>query len=460
MNRSESRISVAIACGGTGGHLFPGLAVAEALRARDCNVTLLISPKEVDQKAIRNVSGLNIVTLPAVGLQSGNRLAFFRGFLRSLQMSRKLFRSGPPQAALAMGGFTSAPPILAAKWAGARTFLHESNTIAGRANRLLTRFVDEAFTGFEPKLSGLKTRHVSRTGTPVRSEFLQRDPATCRRALGLDPSRPVMLVMGGSQGASGINDLVISSLPLVAQAAPELQWFHLTGPNDLEKVRQAYASAKVPARIESFWQEMHVVLGAATVAISRAGASSLAELAATQVPSILIPYPAAADNHQFFNAKSFANSGAANLLEEKTATPEKLFELVRPLLENAPPRRKMQESLRGWHMPSAADQIADSMLRAVEVARALPHQTCDCSSSLDKPSDHDVAQVSKPAVSPTSKSAVRGDFLRTQTIDSSWETRDTAGLSRPSGCATPVGAASLIEPSRAISSPQLTQPQA
>src|SRR5258705_5837092 len=181
MNQSESRISVAIACGGTGGHLFPGLAVAEALRARDCNVTLLISPKEVDQKAIRNVSGLNVVTLPAVGLQSGSRIAFFRGFLRSLQMSRKLFRSTPPQAALAMGGFTSAPPILAAKQAGARTFLHESNIIAGRANRLLARFVDEAFTGFEQTLSSLKARRGRRAGTAGPPGIPEREARTSGR---------------------------------------------------------------------------------------------------------------------------------------------------------------------------------------------------------------------------------------------------------------------------------------
>jgi UDP-N-acetylglucosamine--N-acetylmuramyl-(pentapeptide) pyrophosphoryl-undecaprenol N-acetylglucosamine transferase len=371
MNRSKSRTSVAIACGGTGGHLFPGLAVAQALSARDCAVTLLISPKEIDQKAIQNVSGLNIVTLPAVGLQAGNRLAFFRGFIQSLRVSRRLFRSTPPQAALAMGGFTSAPPILAAKWAGARTFLHESNTIAGRANRLLARFVNEAFTGFEQTVSGLKAPRVTRTGTPVRPEFQPRDPAACRRALGFDPAKPVMLVMGGSQGASGINELVISSLPLFAQAAPGLQWFHLTGPNDLEKVKQAYASAKLPARVETFWEEMHLALGAATLAVSRAGASSLAELAATLVPSILIPYPAAADNHQFFNAKAFADSGAACLLEQKTATPEELFRLTRPLLENTATRAKAQESLRAWHIPDAGDQIAGSMLRTVEVARSF-----------------------------------------------------------------------------------------
>ncbi|MSU58079.1 MAG: UDP-N-acetylglucosamine--N-acetylmuramyl-(pentapeptide) pyrophosphoryl-undecaprenol N-acetylglucosamine transferase, partial [Pedosphaera sp.] len=119
---------VAIACGGTGGHLFPGVAVAEELVQRGCKVTLLISPKEVDQQAVKSARGVAVATLPAVALQSGSRLAFALGFWRSWRAARKLFRASPPDAALAMGGFTSAPPVLAARRADAKTFLHESNT--------------------------------------------------------------------------------------------------------------------------------------------------------------------------------------------------------------------------------------------------------------------------------------------------------------------------------------------
>src|SRR5205823_11438781 len=120
--------SVAIACGGTGGHLFPGLAVADQLMKNGCRVTLLISPKEVDQQAVESASGMEIVTLPAVGLKRGGRIAFARGFAQSYRAARKCFQSSVPDAALAMGGFTSAAPILAARFLGAQTFLHESNT--------------------------------------------------------------------------------------------------------------------------------------------------------------------------------------------------------------------------------------------------------------------------------------------------------------------------------------------
>jgi len=128
---------VAIACGGTGGHLFPGLAVAEELKKRGCTVALLISPKDVDQQAVKSARGFEIFTLPAVGLQNKNYFSFAKSFWNSFRASRKSFKQRPPDAVLAMGGFTSAPPILAARKFRAKTFLHESNTIPGRANRFL-----------------------------------------------------------------------------------------------------------------------------------------------------------------------------------------------------------------------------------------------------------------------------------------------------------------------------------
>ena len=355
-------LRVAIACGGTGGHLFPGLAVADQLLRRGCATTLLISPKEVDQEAVRGVSGMEIVTLPAVGLKRGGEIAFVRRFICSYRAAAKLFKSRPPHAALAMGGFTSAPPILAAKRAGARTFLHESNTVPGRANRWLSRVVDCAFVGFPTAAGRLHNRNVTVTGTPVRPRFQARAAAECRAKTGFDPARPVLLVMGGSQGASGINELVLQSLPLLASRAPEWQWFHLTGPGDAEKVSQAYAALKLKAVVHPFFADMELALGAATVAVSRAGASSLAELAAMRVPAVLVPYPAATDNHQFHNARAFEASGAARLLEQQSATPETLVQLLLDMVEKPAVHEKMQTALAQWHAPHAAEQIAEAML--------------------------------------------------------------------------------------------------
>jgi len=364
---------VAIACGGTGGHLFPGLAVAEQLQKRGCAVALLVSPKDVDQEAAKTARGMEIFTLPAVGLQNRNYFSFAGSFVKSLFATRKIFRTRPPRAVLAMGGFTSAPPIWVGKEFGAKTFLHESNTIPGRANRFLARFVDGAFVGFPSAAARLRARKVTTTGTPVRPQFQLRDPADCRIALGLDPHRPTLLVMGGSQGASGINELVVKLLPLLAERVPQLQLLHLAGPNDADKIRQAAAAHNVRAVVHSFFIGMELALGAATVAVSRAGASSLAEIAAMRVPSVLIPFPAAADNHQFFNARAFEETGAAHSYGQKRVPLEKneglilkmLAGLILELIENGAAREKMQAALAQWHAPKAAEQIADIMLEAV-----------------------------------------------------------------------------------------------
>jgi UDP-N-acetylglucosamine--N-acetylmuramyl-(pentapeptide) pyrophosphoryl-undecaprenol N-acetylglucosamine transferase len=365
MQGSNTNARIAIACGGTGGHLFPGLAVAEQLRKRGCAVTLLISPKDVDQEAVRSAVGMQVVTLPAVGLGSRGAFAFARGFAQSLLKARRLFSADPPDAVLAMGGFTSAPPVLAGRLFRAPAFLHESNTIPGRANRWLSWVVSQAFVGFAQAADRLRTKNVKTTGTPVRLQFQPGNAANHRAALGLDPRRPVLLVTGGSQGASGLNDLVVQTLPLLAKAAPELQLFHLTGPNDVQKVEAACAEHRFKAVVRPFFADMHVALGAASAVISRAGASSLAELAAMQLPSILVPYPAATDNHQYCNAIAFEKSGAARLLEQRNAKPELLAPAIVELVEDAATRRQMQESLAQWHAPNAASQIADDIMHAV-----------------------------------------------------------------------------------------------
>jgi len=377
---------VAIACGGTGGHLFPGIAVAEELKKRGCKIALLISPKEIDQQAVKSAKDFEIFTLPAVGLQNRNYFSFVLSFWKSFRAARNIFKKQKPDAVLAMGGFTSAPPILAARKFCAKTFLHESNTIPGRANRFLARFVDEAFIGFPETESRLRAKKVSVTGTPVRPQFsVGRDSVEpksmhCRAALGLDPNLPTILVVGGSQGASGLNEMILSVLPLLA--GKNWQWLHLTGANDFEKVKAAYATKNLRAIVKPFLAEMDLALGAATACVSRSGASSLAEIAAIRLPSLLVPYPTAADNHQFVNARAFEKTGAAKLLEQKNSAPEKVAAILSELVENETTRAKIQTALAQWHAPKAADQIAENILSAIAQQQEKAAQTkvkkCGC----------------------------------------------------------------------------------
>lgn len=358
----QSKPLVAIACGGTGGHLFPGLAVGEELLNLGCRVQLLISPKEVDQQAVKYALGMETVVLPAVGLTRGNVLRFAKGFWSSYGAAKAAFRKEPPKAVLAMGGFTSAPPVLAGKKFGAVTFLHESNTIPGKANRWLAHFVNQAFVGFPMAANRLFLQNIVTTGTPVRPQFQPVDAGAGRMSLGLKVDQPVLLVMGGSQGASGINQLVLQAVPSLLKAQHGLQFLHLTGPADCERVKEGYAALNVKAMVLPFLSEMELALGAATLAISRAGASSLAEMAAMRLPAILLPYPAAADNHQFFNARAFADSGAALLVEQKATTGEALAQLVLSVLTEPSKLNAMRQSLERWHAPDAAEVIAEKIL--------------------------------------------------------------------------------------------------
>jgi len=373
MHPAPPKPLVAIACGGTGGHLFPGLAIAGELQRRDCDVLLLVSPKEVDQQAVRATRDLQVATLPAVALQ-GNHVSFARASFASYQTAKNLFAPRPPRAVLAMGGFTSAPPVLAGRKLGAKTFLHESNSLPGRANRWLAHFVDEAFIGFPQAASRLWIQRHAITGTPVREEFAPADAASCRLALGLDPHRPTLVLTGGSQGASGLNDLVLAALPELSTRQPKLQFILLTGPNDVDKARAACPPG-LRALVLPFLTEMELALGAATLVVSRAGASSLAEIAALRVPAIVVPLPTSADDHQRLNAQAFAETGAACFLDQRKTSPAQLAALASDLIGDAAKRAQMQTALARWHQPDAAADIAERILRAVGLPAAVQSET-------------------------------------------------------------------------------------
>lgn len=365
-------VAVAIACGGTGGHLFPGLAVGWELVARGIEVDLLVSGKDVDREAVRGLRDMRVVTLPAVGLQGGNGPAFMAATWRSRRVAADAFRQRPPRAVLAMGGFTAAPPVLAGRSFGARTFLHESNVIPGRANRWLAHLVDACFVGFPEAAERLWHPRVQATGTPVRPEFTDLDPGACRAALGFRADVPLLLVTGGSQGASGLNGPASAALPALLDAVPGLQVLHLTGARD----HRGCADAAVPfgrrVQVRPFLAEMDLALGAATLVVSRSGASSLAEMAAVGVPSILVPYPAATDDHQTYNARAHAGNGAAWIRRQEGWTAERMVADVRALLGDAAGLVAMRRAARAHHVPDAAAAIADGILRAIGVTAAEP----------------------------------------------------------------------------------------
>jgi UDP-N-acetylglucosamine--N-acetylmuramyl-(pentapeptide) pyrophosphoryl-undecaprenol N-acetylglucosamine transferase len=372
--RDEHIPFIAIACGGTGGHLFPGIAIGEALQSMGADVLLIVSEKEIDQHAVKAARGMETFAAPAVASTAG-KIAFLRGLLKSRKLSRELFRMRRPDAVIAMGGFTSAGPVYAAKSLGIPSFLHEANSIPGRANRWLAPIAREVFVMFEGAKNRLRNRNITVAGMPVRSEFQPGDVGAARMALGLVPDRDVILFMGGSQGATAINDAAMAAIPKLRERRPDLQFLHLTGVKDIERCAEFWRECGARGVVTPFLSEMDMGLIAANVAVSRSGASSLAEFAAMQVPAVLVPYPIAADDHQVHNARAFIDTGASAMILQKNLSADSLAPLVLDLLENTARRDQMKQSLAKWHRPDCAEQIARKILSEALPKYSIPQTT-------------------------------------------------------------------------------------
>lgn len=358
----------AIACGGTGGHLFPGLAVAEVLREQGHDVLLFVSEKEVDARALRGHDFPN-KKLPSIGLPpvfSPAMLTFLRRLRHSVKECGRAYDADRPDAVLGMGGFTSIAPLIAARRRGIPAFLHESNAIPGKANRLAAWFCRAVLLGFDECARHFPKRATHVTGTPIRRDLAVGVPsrADARETLGLDPDRTTLLVMGGSQGASGINTLMAQAAPHLA--ATGVQIVHLAGERDAAVVRPAYAAAGVPATVLPFCDRMQDVYAAADLVVSRSGAASLGELAWFGLPSVLVPFPHAAEDHQRLNADIFARAGAAKILPESKASGESLGHLLLSLLETRPTLATMGAAAKSIAPRDAAARVAAILTGAKE----------------------------------------------------------------------------------------------
>ena len=355
-------MNAVIACGGTGGHLFPGIAVAEVLRERGHEVLLFVSEKEIDSLALSTRSQFRFEKLPTVGLPSicsPKIFGFGRRFIESLSRCRSIYNKFKPQIVLGMGGFTSTAPILAGRMRGISTLLHESNAIPGKANRLAAKMVRAVLLGFKEAAQFFPKARTEITGTPIRNELKRVDRQSARQKLGLQADVTTMLVMGGSQGASGINQAIIKSLPLFRDAA--LQVIHLSGARDERFVAENYRREGIPAFAAAFHHHMEEVYSAADFAVARSGAASLAELASFELPTILIPFPYAADDHQTRNAEIFARAGAAFVLKESELTPELLSQKIRDMIAHPEQLGKMAERSSQLAPRDAANRIAAAM---------------------------------------------------------------------------------------------------
>ncbi len=351
---------IIIACGCTGGHLFPGIAVAQELQKRGHHPHLLISEKAIDAQASEKYTELDFITLPAIAKPptfSPRMAPFLWKLSRTISRCKKILREKKIDLVLGMGGFTSFSPVYAAHKLGLPTYIHESNAFPGRSNLLTARYADKVLLGFLEAAVRFPKNKTAITGTPVREELATLpNQAEARETLGLDPERPTLLVMGGSQGARKLNSIIL-------EGTKDSPWqiLHLTGPNDFERVKKTTANRKHHHTL-AFCDEMAAAYAASDFAIIRSGASSLTELTRVGLPALLVPYPFAADDHQTANARVYERAGAAFLIQERDLNASNLSQILTDVLDPGT-RKKMAAATRGLATPDAVGKIADAITK-------------------------------------------------------------------------------------------------
>ncbi|MDD5559451.1 undecaprenyldiphospho-muramoylpentapeptide beta-N-acetylglucosaminyltransferase [Candidatus Methylomirabilis sp.] len=349
--------------GGTGGHLFPAIALAEELRSRQADLSLLFVGVEGGVEAtLLATRGWDFEGIKASGLQGKRLLSRLRslmlipsGLIRSLSILRR-FR---PDVVVGFGGYASAAMTLSGVLTRVPTVIHEQNALPGLANRWLGRFVDRVAVAFEEASDFFPKGSVLVTGNPVRTELFGVSRTEAATRLGLDPNRFTLLIFGGSQGAHGLNRAVMEALPQLTDERERIQFIHATGPRDLSAVRQGYDALGCPAVVEPFFQAMAVAYAAADLCLCRAGAGTVAELCALGKPSVLVPFPFAANDHQRYNAEALIASGGARMVLDRELSGAAVAELIRTFLRDREGLEAMARGAKALAKPDAAARLAD-----------------------------------------------------------------------------------------------------
>lgn len=365
---------IVFAGGGTGGHLFPALGVAEALGgpASDVEISFQVTHRPIDGQILES-AGYPYVVQPVrpLSLKPQTWWKFWRGWRRACASVRREFESRRPAMVIGSGGYAAGPPVRVAQRLGIPVALLNPDAVPGRSNRFLAAGADLIFVQWGTTRGAFKRgASVLETGCPVRREFLQAERGRGVTEFELDPDRKTLLVTGASQGASSINGAMIELAPSLAAGSfgPSGSWqvLHLSGGDDVDRVALAYRDASVRARVLGFTDRMPAAIAAADLIISRAGASTLAEITVVGRASVLFPYPYGRDEHQRANARVLADAGAAVLLTDHRDPSDNACELgpaVRDLLANPSRIQTMANSALQLGKPQASDEIAGHIRR-------------------------------------------------------------------------------------------------
>lgn len=365
--RSVPGVRVVFAGGGSGGHLAPALAVSERLADADpAGATLFLCSERAIDAEMLSAHDVRFEALPSQpwSRSPGAAWRFLRGQGTAVRTAIGHLKRFDPHVVVAVGGFASVAGVLAAARLGVRRVLYNLDVLPGRANRLVRPLCSEVVSS----VTVSHRRGFDRViGPPIRREALPpAAPGQCRRQLGLDPERPTLLVTGASQGSASLNRLMVEWLAQDSAGFAGWQVLHLTGGGDPEPARESYRQAGVAARVEAFAHPMGLAWGAASLAITRAGANSVAEVHAAAVPAVLVPYPHHRDRHQWLNAAPLVALGGAVVVEDRIdprANMASIAAAARRLMGDHPRRAAMSRALREHPPSDGASVLANELLR-------------------------------------------------------------------------------------------------
>jgi len=356
--------------GGTAGHLFPALAIANEIKQRfpEAEITFWGTRRGIEAK-ILPTTNFTLEFIPVRGFQ--RRLSLRNLFFPFALVASfvKVFRSllvKRPKAVIGTGGYVSGPVAFTAWLLRIPVFIQEQNSYPGVTTRLLARIAKRVYVSFEVSKEYFRNREKLRvTGNPVRADICRASRNEAFRKFGFSPEQPVLFVFGGSQGARRINQLMADILPVLLEKT-SLQILWSTGPSDYDEIRGKTA-ADTRVKLFDFIKDMPDAYAVSSLIVSRSGATTLAELAACGLPSVLIPYPYATGGHQVFNARSFESEGAAVCLLEKNLMPESLAQVIQELLGNPEKLQAMAKAAKKLAKPDAAKVITDDIFAELKI---------------------------------------------------------------------------------------------
>ncbi len=354
-----------IAGGGTGGHLFPGIAVAEEFLSRDpANEVLFVGTERGIEARVLPRSGYRLETIAAAGIRGKSRLSSLKGLgmlLYAYAQSRRILKEFRPDLVLGVGGYASGPVVLAARGMGIRRFIHEQNAIPGFTNKTLARFVEKAFISLDESRTYFEGSTTVLTGNPLRRQIL--DQVAAGGGSGRVDGEIRLLVFGGSAGAHSVNMAMCAALGHLGEFRERLRITHQTGEADCAEVRTAYEGAGFRAEVVPFIDNMAAAYAGADLVVCRAGATTIAEVTATGKACIFIPYPYAVDDHQRRNAEALLKKGAGYMLLERELSGESLARQIGDLMASPEQLETTGSCARSLAMLDAAKMIVDEMIK-------------------------------------------------------------------------------------------------